>query len=221
MVKNDENLNPGVLGGIKGVLAYLDHVGVRTSQATLYRHLKQGKITALPGGGFSISEVDRYATAHCKLPAATKEAGQGQLSDQMRQIEFEKRKAQARLFEARAREVEGELVDRAEKERETLAKMIAVRSVVINSIFVIGADFAGHFGIGSERIPDVIDFLRQGIEVNLAAISETEGFEFAPCNGCPLLPPEEGRPLRCISVRFIPRDSNSEEFCHGNVKADV
>ena len=201
MTENDGKESLGVLHGVKGVLAYLDHIGIKISLATVYRHRKEGKLVPLADGNFSLAAVNKYIAVYCK-PQVGPTDGQGFSSEQLREVELKKRSAQARLFETRAQQAENAVVDKEEAQREILAKMIAVRSLTINSMVNVASDLAGHFGIKPERIPELVDFISAAVEANLARVSETEGFDFVQCRGCPILPAEDGG--RCVAVRFFP-----------------
>lgn len=105
-------------GGIMDVVDYLDAQGFKISKSTAYDHWrKEGKISARPDGGFTLSAVLDYAHTHLSRKDG-RPAGPVNYAEEKQRAEVRRITSDAEMRELKLRERIGELIPRSQVEVE-------------------------------------------------------------------------------------------------------
>ena len=148
---------------LSAVADWLKTQGYKVSTSSIYGHAKRGLIRPGADGRVSQSDAERYAERHLKrldeVGGGDEEAARRrQLADAV------KAEAQAKLFQAKAEQVEGNLIPRAQVEMDFAARAAVFRSDLLNLARTAPGDILQIVGGDSARAPELVAHLERTME---------------------------------------------------------
>jgi len=145
------------LKNIPAVIAWLDEQGWKISQSAAYKHKKEGKLRPGADGWFSVPVVEKYARQWLQRKDGLPPSGE-ELADEKARAELEKLRAQARHWETKTRKELGELVERADWDRELAARARVFKNDMENFIRVEASELIRLVDGDPDKTPELIEY---------------------------------------------------------------
>jgi len=159
------------LKNIPAVVQHLSDAGWKISTSGAYKHKKEGKLRPGDDGSFAIAEVEKYA----RQWLATKDGSTPSadvLQKERAEAELQKTRAQAQHWETKTRLELGELVPRADWDRELSARAMVFKGDMLNFIHSEASEIIRLVDGSLDKAPDLIDYYLQQAEAWLDRYSK-------------------------------------------------
>ena len=164
---------------LMAVCKHLKASGFRVSKSTVYNHYDEGKIKADKTGKFTLQVVEKYAASYLKRLDGT--SGQSKAIDDLQLAkasdESRRLKAIADIAELKAKVMSGEFVPKDIFEQNLAARAALFRSDLENMVAGESPSIITLVAGDENKLPDLVEFLRDKIEIMLARYSEERVFE--------------------------------------------
>lgn len=154
-MKKNQGAEKNSFSNLRAVLEHLKGRGYRISRATLYDHVRAGKLRPVKNGEFALSSVEKYAASFLK-----RLDGERPGDDMQRQkLAEEKRKlsAQADCWELRARAESGRWIERAAVELDLAARAALLKADFKNYWRKSAVEIIELVGGDLEKTPELIE----------------------------------------------------------------
>jgi hypothetical protein len=147
---------------LSAVADWLKGQGYKVSVSSIYGHAKRGLIRPGADGRVTQSDAERYAERHLKR---LDDFGGDEEAARRRQLaDADKAEAQAKLFQAKAGQVEGNLLPRAQVEMDFAARAAIFRSDLLNFCRTCPGDVLQILGGDAGRAPELVAHLERTME---------------------------------------------------------
>ena len=159
-----------IFKNVKAVLDYLQNHGYQVTQPTIYRHAKAGKLVANDDGTFNETAVIGYASTFLTMDSDV--ADGDDMQRQKAEAETRRAKALAQVAEAKAKELDGAYVLRAEFDRALAQRALLFKTDLTNLIYDLLPEICAILDGDVEAIPEAIQVGLGRLETALARYAE-------------------------------------------------
>lgn len=162
------------LENVLAVTDYLNEQGYKCSKATVYNHVRQGRLIKTDEGKFSVKAVDKYAGLHLQ-----RIDGGGGNSDSLDELQKEKLSAETKKAKAQASHWElktlvdsGQYIDRDLFNGELAGRAAIFRNDLETFFRSFSGDMIRLVDGDAGMTPELIDFWLGKLEIFLGRYSE-------------------------------------------------
>ena len=182
---------PAVFANRARAWQYLRDNGYQISQKMFYLHCNQGKLDRRTDKKYNRADVNRYATAFCKLtPEGKKLQPVSTTAEQKAEVDLKRAKVRLQKEQRELELLEGRSIPRAEVELMIVGRAVAFLSHLRAMVQMHTSDWL-HIGEGNQsRAVEVIAAIQESIEEHVSTFARDVEFKvmLAPDNAAPEQP---------------------------------
>ena len=157
---------------VPDVADYLNQNDYQIARRTLHDHIKRGWLQRDEKGNFKKSAVDEYAKTY--IAERKSRPRKSDTYDEKTQAEIKKIQAQAENWALRTRILNGEYIERVKYELDLAARLVVFRSDMMNFHRAKALDMVRMVDGDDKKIPDLVDFMTDNLELWLDRYANTD-----------------------------------------------